>query len=578
MAPPKRPRREPTDRIDQIRLYVAWPEQETYEVLRPMVLFGQTAAARAEETGIADRTLERKADRFDAEGMASLFADTTPSPQDRRFLPADIRHRILSLKAEYPVFRPHEIAAICRRRDDCRVSHKTVQRVLASNPLPVVQRRYPPYAQMPDGAQRRLAIMHLYFDGWNIKSIAGYLETTRTRVYETLYRFFRDEFAGMADQSRAPKEPARKVDFKAMAAVRRLQANPELGEFRIHAALAQLGIHLSPRTCGRILAQNRALGLPSPAVRSPHEPRTMPYAATYRHEYWSVDVRYIEDHQLEQRKPVYVISVLENYSRSLLASILSPRQDLTAFLVVLRLALLEHGCPTAIVSDSGSIFKAKLVLQLYERLGIERCHIESGQPWQNYIETHFNIMRRMLDYDLARAPTWEAMRAAHARFFHDYNVQPHFAHLGRADGKRSPQAVLGWVHGIWCEPAELDRLFTLRVARRFDRHGYLRFRRWRIYGERGLPGERGAAWLFGEVLTITYQDETLAQYQVAYEPDGRHLKAVTGARLYPHRYPSSQLFLPGLGLDLWQLAHRLPPRHTRRKRVASGVQGTFFPA
>ena len=48
----------------------------------------------------------------------------------------------------------------------------------------------------------------------------------------------------------------------------------------------------------------------------------MPFAATYRHEYWSVDVRYIEDHQLEQRKPVYVISVLENYSRALLASIL----------------------------------------------------------------------------------------------------------------------------------------------------------------------------------------------------------------------------------------------------------------
>ena len=69
-------------------------------------------------------------------------------------------------------------------------------------------------------------------------------------MYETLYRFFTEEFAGMPDKSRAPKEPARKVDFKAMAAVRRLQANPELGEFRIHAALAQLGIQLSPRPAG----------------------------------------------------------------------------------------------------------------------------------------------------------------------------------------------------------------------------------------------------------------------------------------------------------------------------------------
>lgn len=41
--------------------------------------------------------------------------------------------------------------------------------------------------------------------------------------------------------------------------VRHLQENPHLGEFRVHAAFAQLGIHLSPRTRGRILAVNRRL-------------------------------------------------------------------------------------------------------------------------------------------------------------------------------------------------------------------------------------------------------------------------------------------------------------------------------
>jgi hypothetical protein len=88
------------------------------------------------------------------------------SPNDRRLLPADIRQRILALKAEYPAFRPHEIAEICRRRDDCRVSHKTVQRVLDTYPLPTdVRRRYPPYAQMAAGQQRRLAIVP---SAWNV--------------------------------------------------------------------------------------------------------------------------------------------------------------------------------------------------------------------------------------------------------------------------------------------------------------------------------------------------------------------------------------------------------------------------
>jgi hypothetical protein len=33
-----------------------------------------------------------------------------------------------------------------------------------------------------------------------------------------------------------------------MDVVRRLQQNPNLGEFRVYAALAQVGIHLGPRT------------------------------------------------------------------------------------------------------------------------------------------------------------------------------------------------------------------------------------------------------------------------------------------------------------------------------------------
>ncbi len=108
-------------------------------------------------------------------------------------------------------------------------------------------------------------------------SIAGYLETTRTRVYETLARWEVDGLPGLADRSRAPHSHARKVDLKAMVAIRRLQANPELGEFRIHAALEQLGIPLSPRTCGRILALHRELGAPLPTNAAPRGPQPMPF-------------------------------------------------------------------------------------------------------------------------------------------------------------------------------------------------------------------------------------------------------------------------------------------------------------
>ena len=50
MGAPKRVRIEPTDDWEQLRLRVQSPEQEADELLRPIVLFGQTAAERAQAT------------------------------------------------------------------------------------------------------------------------------------------------------------------------------------------------------------------------------------------------------------------------------------------------------------------------------------------------------------------------------------------------------------------------------------------------------------------------------------------------------------------------------------------------
>ncbi len=74
----KRPRRNPTDDYEQLSLWANGLEHRTFELIRPVVLFGQSPAERARETGAAERTIRCKADRFDAYGMASLFADDAP--------------------------------------------------------------------------------------------------------------------------------------------------------------------------------------------------------------------------------------------------------------------------------------------------------------------------------------------------------------------------------------------------------------------------------------------------------------------------------------------------------------------
>ena len=100
----RRPRRrvETTDEWEQVELLCGWPEQRDYELIRPLVLFGASADGRSRETGESSgRTLRRRAARFEAEGMESLFGSEVAK---RRRLPPGVRRLIVDLKAEYPAF------------------------------------------------------------------------------------------------------------------------------------------------------------------------------------------------------------------------------------------------------------------------------------------------------------------------------------------------------------------------------------------------------------------------------------------------------------------------------------------
>ena len=160
----KRPQRERTHDWQRIQQYTLWPEQKVYEMLRPVVLFNESAAERAKETETAERTLQRKAEQFELHGMASLFPEKPTQPSETaRDLPPDMRQLIVDLKAEHPAFRSHEIATICYVRFGRRPSHHTVQRVLASGPQPSVNLRADSRGSPSALKGERLA----YFPEWN---------------------------------------------------------------------------------------------------------------------------------------------------------------------------------------------------------------------------------------------------------------------------------------------------------------------------------------------------------------------------------------------------------------------------
>ncbi|MFL5705629.1 MAG: helix-turn-helix domain-containing protein [Ktedonobacteraceae bacterium] len=277
-----------------------------------------------------------------------------------------------------------------------------------------------------------------------------------TLWYEVLKRWATEGHAGLDDKpSSAPHHPARKATLSAINEVRKLaEESPELGAYRVHVALEQIGIHLSQATCGRLLALNRKLyGLPDPKGDAPRERKEMPYRAHFK-------------------------------------------------LEVLFAALPAFGAPSGIVSDGGGIFYSNQAIDVYSALGIRKERIEKRQAWQNYVESHFNIVRKMADAKFARAHSWEELIAIHRTWMRDYNTQRHWAHEKRKDGCHSPAEVIGSHKGTMYPESVLSRiLLATRYTRYLDKNGFLRFQNWKFYGERGLakaPVTRTYLRLVGE--------------------------------------------------------------------------------
>ncbi len=388
-----------------------------------------------------------------------------------------MRQLIVDLKAGYADFTDGEIAAICAIQfSGRRPSHHTVKAVLADGPPPQRSaRQFPRYEEMGTPEERRQAVIRLHAQGWSISTIARYLDVSRPTIYEILKRWVEEGVLGLPDKSHAnTNKPG--VDLPTRNLIRKKQEeNPLLGEWRMYAALKQLGISVSPRTCGRIMAENRRLYAIKPQPGEPHKPKPHPFKATARHERWCLDIRYLEKHRIpEINGSFYVITVMDAFSRAILSSDIFQSQDLSCVLIVLYAAIERFGAPQRLITDNGGVFRAKQLLAICEALDIEKEYIHPRQSWENLVETHLyvmwnlenslhnlhyvdltldssalfksdewqfhiiNVMRRMSQVHFEQVTSWQGAKLAHERFVTDYNAQPHWAHRKRDDNRLIP--------------------------------------------------------------------------------------------------------------------------------------------
>ena len=528
--------------------------QQRYHSISPCLAGKRSAEEQADALGLSYSTVCRWLRQFREEGMPGLFP-ATEYPREPQ-TPERVIVTLLIYKGQAPSASQRELARVLNATTGQSIHHETVKALLERYPL----WRYPEFQHLirypapTDPQLLRLEMVKLQRQGWTEKRIAQLLRCSRNTVMKWLRRARLAELqprddrqSWLIDLSRAPIHPPRKVQFGTIHAVLTLQKKyGYAGWFRIKGYLERdYGIYLSPTTIKKIMALNRRVHL-APLrpikVEEPREIREGPKKSRYPFERIFVDLRYLD------AKPggvqLYSCTLLEGFSRTILAGSLTTDQDAGVLLHVYFQALLRWGLWAELISDHGGQFRDHDWVRVNKRLGILHEMYPKGHPWQNLIESYFGIEARLGEYQWERCKTIEAAQEFHRELIRDYNRLPHWAHHLRQDRKHSPLAVLGEAQGKRIEPSDLERAFGQRYSQRMtDVHGFVRIGRWKIYIEESLPRTPIQLSYWDGKLRAEHQAHLLTEYQCKWGKKDSRPRVISHPLYHNHPFQSRQMAL-----------------------------------
>jgi transposase len=558
----------------QLQLHITDQMQWRYELIRPLVLFEEgTAVQRAEETRTHPDTVRTFVRRFNKQGMLGLVLNDVEVAKKGRPLRVseEVQQEIHRLKALYGGFRYRELARILFYRFHEHVDEKTIKQLWLQSPVVAAEQlEFWTYQSYPDRVQARLHVVKLFYQGWNKSSISRFLHVSRPTLDRWIARFEADNLATLMDKKGGPTSP-HKVWFPIMVEVYHLQKrHPDAGEFRIWSLLARSDI--STRTVGRIMAINKQVYDDIPHV--PHKgpkprPQPHPYKATRPHQYWFIDGRKMDFDTEGVRW--WSLIILEGYSRTMVAGAIAPAETSWAALMVLYTACVRYGVPECLVSDSGGAFTSNEFEAVCARLGIDHRTIVSteGESYLNWMETHFNVQRRLYDYQLSLTQTSVALEQAHQAFLQLYNTTAHQGLIKDRFTPPIPLEVLGEARGRMYSGEDLTTKFSRALfPRTTNQYGCVTLHRYHFYVERGLPQTRVLLWVYGEQLRAILDNVVLAEYHCRYDGQTHQVRDIHGGVFYPTQFASPQGSLIPLDPQESEVVQR-PPR--ARKQVLKSL-------
>jgi hypothetical protein len=237
------------------------------------------------------------------------------------------------------------------------------------------------------------------------------------------------------------------------------------------------------------------------------------------------------------------ILVLEGYSRTILAGAMAPTEAPWAALMVLYTACVRYGAPTALVSDSGGAYTSEAFEAVCGRLEIDHKTIVStqGESYLNWIETHFNIHRRLFDYQFSLTQTPAELEQAHQRFLQTYNTTAHEGLVKEGFASPIPFQVLADAKSRLYSPDELARKFAHAVfPRTTNRYGCVTLHSYHFYIEQGVPKTQVLLWVYGEQLRAVLDHVVLAEYHCRYDWRTHKVTEIRDGSYYATRFASPQ--------------------------------------
>jgi hypothetical protein len=212
-------------------------------------------------------------------------------------------------------------------------------------------------------------------------------------------------------------------------------------------------------------------------------------------------------------------------------------------MMVLYTACLRYGAPEHLISDKGGAFTSDEVEAVCTRLGIDHHTITStqGESSMNLMESHFNIQRRLYDYQFSLTRTPPEFEQAHQDFLQLYNTTAHQGLLHEKFQPPIPLEVLGEAKGRLYTPDELERKFSRALfPRTTNRYGCVTLHSYHFYVEEGLPKTQVLLWVYGNALRAVFNNVVLAEYHCRYDWREGTVKDIRDGSFPPTRFASSQ--------------------------------------